>query len=178
MKRACSLAALVAFVFLPAAWAQEYPQPGPEHEMLKQTAGEWTCLCKMSDGTESKGASSAKMECGGLWLVSNFEGEFGGTKFQGKGLDSYDAAKKKFIGIWVDSMTTSPMMLEGTYDEKTKTMTMTGEGKMPDGTLAKHRLVTKFTDKDHHSFEMFMIGPDGKEMSMMTIDYTRVPEKK
>jgi hypothetical protein len=161
-----------------AASAQEYPQPGPEHEMLKATAGEWTCLCKMSDGTESKGFSTSKMECGGLWLTSNFEGEFGGMKFQGKGLDSYDPAKKKFVAVWVDSMTTTPMILEGTYDEKSKTLTMTGEGKMPDGTLAKHRLVTKFTDKDHHRFEMFMTLPDGKETSMMTIDYTRVPEKK
>lgn len=173
MTRAYGLAMLVLLAPLPVALAQEFPQPGPEHEMLKQTAGEWTALCKMSDGTESKGVSSSKMECGGLWLVSNFEGEFGGVKFQGKGLDSYDAAKKKFIGIWVDSMTTAPMLLEGTYDEKTKTMTMTGEGKMSDGTLAKHRLVTKYTDKDHHSFEMFMTLPDGKETSMMTIEYIR-----
>jgi hypothetical protein len=113
------------------------------------------------------------MECGGLWLVTSFEGDIGGTKFQGKGLDSYDAAKKKYVAVWVDSMTTSPMILEGTYDEKTKTMTMTGEGKMPDGTLAKHRLVTKYSDKDHHSFEIFMTLPDGKETSMMTIEYTR-----
>ena len=176
MKRALAVA---LFVLIPAiALAQEYPQPGPEHEMLKETAGEWTCLCKMSDGAESKGVSTSKMECGGLWLVTNFEGDFGGMKFQGKGLDSYDAKKKKFVGVWVDSMTTTPMSLEGTYDEKTKMLTMTGEAKMPDGTLAKHRMVTKYTDKDHHSFEMFMTMPDGKEMSMMTIDYTRVADKK
>ncbi|MEX2027576.1 MAG: DUF1579 domain-containing protein [Pirellulaceae bacterium] len=176
MKRALSLA---LFLLVPAmASAQEYPQPGPEHEMLKATAGEWTCLCKTSDGTESKGVSTSKMECGGLWLVTNFEGDFGGAKFQGKGLDSYDPKTKKFVAVWVDSMSTTPMTLEGTYDEKTKTLTMTGEGKMPDGTLAKHRMVTKYKDKDHHSFEMFMTLPDGKEMPMMTIDYTRVAEKK
>src|SRR5687767_11626569 len=63
MKRALAVA---LFVLVPAiALAQEYPQPGPEHEMLKETAGEWTCLCKMSDGTESKGVSTSKMECGG-----------------------------------------------------------------------------------------------------------------
>lgn len=173
MTRACSLAALVLLAPLTVAMAQEFPQPGPEHAVLKQTEGEWNALCKMSDGTESKGVSSSKMECGGLWLVTSFEGDIGGTKFQGKGLDSYDATKKKYVAVWVDSMTTSPMILEGTYDEKTKTMTMTGEGKMPDGTLAKHRLVTKYADKDHHSFEMFMTLPDGKETSMMTIEYTR-----
>jgi uncharacterized protein DUF1579 len=175
MNRACAVAALLLVPVF--ASAQEFPQPGAEHDVLKQTAGEWSAVCKMSDGTESKGASSSKMECGGLWLVTSFEGDIAGTKFQGKGLDSYDPAKKKYVGVWVDSMTTSPMILEGTYDEKTKTMTMTGEGKMPDGTLAKHRMVTKYTDKDHHSFEMFMTLPDGKETSMMTIEYTRVASK-
>jgi uncharacterized protein DUF1579 len=177
MRFACGLAAFLLIPFS-AAWGQEPPQPGPEHQMLKETAGEWTCACKMPDGMEWKGVSTSKMECGGLWLVTNFEGEFGGTKFQGKGLDSYDATKKKYVGIWVDSMATTPLMLEGTYDEKTRTLTMTGEGKMPDGTLTKHRLVTKYTDRDHHSFEMFMTLPDGKEASMLTIDYTRVPTKK
>lgn len=177
MKTAYGLAACLLIPFS-AAWGQDVPQPGPEHQMLKETAGEWTCACKMPDGMEWKGVSTSKMECGGLWLVTNFEGEFGGSKFQGKGLDSYDATKKKYVGIWVDSMATTPLLLEGTYDEKTRTLTMTGEGKMPDGTVTKHRLVTKYTDQDHHSFEMFATLPDGKEMSMLTIDYKRVPEKK
>ena len=177
MKRALSIAMLLVVPVFAAA--QEFPEvkPGPEHKMLAETAGNWNCLCKMADGSESKGVSTAKMECGGLWLVSSFEGEFGGVKFQGRGLDSYDPQKKKFVAVWVDSMTTSPMMLEGTYDEKTKTMTMTGEAKMPDGTLAKHRMVTKYKDKDHHTFEMFMTLPDGKEQSMMTIEYTRAEKK-
>ena len=172
MIRPCRLAGLFLIAALPVA-AQEFPQPGPEHAILKETEGRWAAMCKMSDGTESKGTSVSKMECGGLWLATNFEGDFGGVKFQGKGLDSYDANKKKYVAVLVDSMTTSPMMLEGTYDEKTKTMTMTGEGKMPDGTLAKHRMVTRHKDKDHHTFEMFMTLPDGKETLMMTIEYTR-----
>ncbi len=176
MKRAVVLA--ISWLFPLLAWAQEFPQPGPEHELLKETAGQWAALCKLSDGSESKGTSASKMECGGLWLVTTFESEFGGVKFQGKGLDSYDPAKKKYVSVWVDSMTTSPMILEGTYDEKAKTLTMTGEGKMPDGKVAKHRLVTKYKDKDHHTFEMFMTLPDGNEQLMMTVEYTRVTEKK
>ena len=29
------------------------------------------------------------MDLGGLWLTSNFEGDFGGMKFQGRGFDQY-----------------------------------------------------------------------------------------
>jgi hypothetical protein len=65
------------------------------------------------------------------------------------------------------------MNLEGTYDEKTKTMTMVGESRGPDGKPTKHRLTSTHKDKDHHSFEMFVVGADGKETSMMTIEYTR-----
>ena len=30
-----------------------------------------------------------------LWLIGDFEGEFGGMKFQGKFLDAYDPATKR-----------------------------------------------------------------------------------
>jgi hypothetical protein len=175
MSRALSLAACLLFLFVPlaAALGQELPQPGPEHEMLKQNEGTWTAVIKMSDGTESQGEMTSKMECGGFWLVTNFEGDFGGLKFQGKGMDGYDTQKKKFVSVWVDSMTTAPMMLDGTYDEKAKTLTMKGEAQGPDGKPTKHRLVTKYKDRDHQTFEMFMNGPGGDETSMMTIEYTR-----
>jgi hypothetical protein len=171
MTRAWGIAALVLLSSLTVATAQEPPQP--EHQLLKEDEGTWLAVCKMSDGSESKGVMTSKMECGGLWLVSNFEADFGEQKFQGKGLDTYDPVTKKFVSVWVDSWATTPMNLEGTYDEKTKTMTMVGESRGPDGKPTKHRLTSTHKDKDHHSFEMFVVGADGKETSMMTIEYTR-----
>jgi hypothetical protein len=50
---------------------------------------------------------------------------------------------------------------------------MVGESRGPDGKPTKHRLTSTHKDKDHHSFEMFVVGADGKETSMMTIEYTR-----
>jgi hypothetical protein len=165
-----SLVCLLSATLTTAQEGFEPPKPGPEHEILKQNEGTWIAATKMPDGTESKGESTSKMECGGLWLVTNFEGDFGGMKFQGKGLDSYDPAKKKYVAVWVDSMTTAPMFLEGTYDEKAKTLTMTGEGPGPDGKPTKYKMVTKYKDKDHHDFQMFM---GDVETPMMTIAYTR-----
>lgn len=173
MKRAlwgvaCLVASLASVV-----QAQEFPKPGPEHELLKKSEGTWTAVCKMTDGSESKAEAVYKMECGGLWLRSHFKGDFGGAPFEGIGLDSYDPEKKKFIGIWVDSMSTSPMMMEGTYDEKTKTLTSVGQAKGPDGQPAKYKAVTKHKDDDHQTFQMFLVGADGKDNLMMTIEYTR-----
>jgi hypothetical protein len=149
------------------------PQPGPEHSHLAAQAGTWDCVVTGADGKKSKAVSTSRMECGGLWLVSDFKGDMDGKPFQGRGLDSYDPAKKKYVGVWVDSMVTTPLFFEGTRDAATKTTTSTCECPGPDGKPMKMRAVSKEIDNDHATFEMYMTGPDGKEAKMMTIDYTR-----
>jgi Protein of unknown function (DUF1579) len=149
------------------------PTPGPEHARLKKLEGTWDAVMTEQDGKKTKGEMIYKMECGGLWLVSDFKGEHQGKPFHGKGLDSYDPATKKYVGIWVDSMLTSPLRVEGTYDEKTQTSTCTGECRGPDGQPMKMKMVTKTIDDDHETFEMYMIGADGKEIKGATIEYTR-----
>src|SRR5439155_2660987 len=149
------------------------PKPGPEHAHLKTIEGTWDTLMTMPDGKKSKGQAIYKMECGGLWLTSEFKGEFEGADFQGRGLDGYDPAKKKYVSVWVDSMTTVPMFMEGTRDESTKTVTQTGESPGPDGKPMKMKGVSKEIDNDYMTFELYVTGPDGKEAKMMTIAYTR-----
>jgi isopentenyldiphosphate isomerase len=88
-------------------------------------------------------------------------------------MDTYDPEKKKYVSVWVDSMSARPLLLEGTYDKEKKTMTMTGEAPGPDGNPAKHKMVTHTPDNDHQTFTMYMVGPDGQETKVMTIEYTR-----
>ena len=161
-----------SFVFVPAVLAQAPPQPGAEHQKLKELEGTWDAVIKMGPD-ESKGTVSYKMDLGGLWLVSDFQGDFGGQKFTGKGLDGYDPIRKKYVGLWVDSMSTSPVVSEGTYDKDGKVLTMTGEGPGPDGKPMKYKLTTEHKDKDTMLFTMFGPGPDGKEGPMFTISYKR-----
>jgi hypothetical protein len=159
-------------LLVPAAVAQEPPKPGPEHAMLKKAEGTWDATVKM-EGQESKGTMTYKMDLGGLWLTSDYKGEFGGQKFQGKGLDTYDVGKKKYVGVWFDSMSTLPMVMEGTYDKEKKTMTMTGEGPGMDGKMTKYKSVLQDKDDDTMIFTMSSPGKDGKEAVMMTITYKR-----
>lgn len=54
---------------------------------------------------KTKATATYKMECGGLWLVSDFHGEFGGQKFSGHGIDGYDPGEEKVrrhLGRFVD----------------------------------------------------------------------------
>jgi len=159
----------LALFAAPAARAQEMPKPGPEHEVLKKLEGTWEATMK-AEGMESKGTMVYKMEMGGLWLTSAFDGNFAGMKFSGRGLDTYDSTKKKYVGVWADSMSTSPMHMEGTYDKEKKTMTLVGDGPGPDGKPANWKSVTITTGDDTMVFHMYL--GDGKE-PMFTINYKR-----
>jgi hypothetical protein len=155
----------------PAAVAQG-PKPGPEHDMLKQLEGTWEATVNAS-GSDTKGTMTWKMGLGGLWLVGDFRGESSGMKFQGKSLESYDPAKKKFVSLWVDSMSTAPMMMEGTYDKAKKTMTMTGEDTGHDGKKTKYKSVRQRKGEDTIVFTMCTLDNDGKEQPIATITYKR-----
>src|SRR5260370_6695525 len=163
---------LASVVFASLSLAQQPVKPGPEHEALRKMEGTWDAVVNLG-GMESKGTMTYKMELGGLWLTSHFEGGFGDQKFEGRGLDSYDAAKKKYVGVWADSMSTSPMVSEGQYDKEGKVLTMTGEGPGMDGKPAKFKMTTERNGKDTMVFTMYMADKDGKEQEAMSITYKR-----
>src|SRR6266508_3074293 len=94
-----------------AALGQAPPAPGPEHEVLKKWEGTWNAKVKMGTN-ESPATATYKMICGGMWLMSDFQGQFADQKFSGQGLDSYAPEKKKYVSVWVDSISTRPMLLE------------------------------------------------------------------
>ena len=156
-----------------AVMAQELPKPGPEHKRLaEELVGTWDCVMDVG-GQKSKGSVSYKSICDGMWLASEFEGELGGAKFHGHGLDGYDLHQKKYIGIWVDSWTSSPLRMAGDYDPKTKRLVMTGDSVSMDGKPEKFKAITETKDKDHFTFKMLMIQPDGSEQLSFSIEYTR-----
>jgi hypothetical protein len=171
MKKVCWLGAATLAVVLaaPTTRAQEAPKPGPEHELLKKHEGTWDLTMKFG-GMESKGTVTYKMELGGLWLVGATESELFGQKFTGKSLDTYNPVKKKYFGLWADSMSTSPIIMEGAYDKEKKTLTMEGEGPGMDGKPMKYKSVSEMPDDDTINFSMYM--GDGKDPSF-TIVYKR-----
>jgi len=159
----------LAVVLCGSLAAQPPAPPGPELDVLKKMVGTWDVTMKM-EGVESKGTCVYKMDLGGLWLASVFECDFGGMKFSGRGYDSYDPAKKKYVAVWLDSMVPHAMTMEGTYDAAKKTMTMEGSAPGPDGKLEKMKAVSVMPDGDTIDFKMYM--GDGKTPAF-TILYKR-----
>ena len=150
-KVALMVAAVIAF----PVTAQEPARPGPEHEQLKRKEGTWETAMKFGDMV-SKGTAAFKMELGGLWLVGSLESELLGQKFSGRSMDSYDSTKKKYVSLWFDSMNTSPVIMEGTYDKEKKTLTMAGAGPGQNGPATKYKSVTETPDHDTEVMTMYI----------------------
>src|SRR2546423_12057583 len=106
MRKLAVLAVVLALAT--GTQAQECPKPGPEHKLLQKKEGTWDTTLK-AGGMEHKGTVTLKMELGGLWLVGSLESDLGGAKFYGKSLDTYDPKKGKYVSVWFDSMSTTPL---------------------------------------------------------------------
>ena len=94
--------------------------------------------------------------------------------FQGLGLDGYDRGRDKCVSVWMDSMGTMMMVLEGTLDEAQKVRTLTTEYKDPmTGKQTKMKTITTLVSDDEHRFESYNQGPDGDYFKSMEIVYKR-----
>jgi hypothetical protein len=182
MRIACCTAAL-ALVFaasVPAAAQMPAPPtPGPEHAVFKAEEGTWDASIEMTAPgapamPPAKGVQVDTVGCGGLCLTTEVKAELmPGMPFEGRGLTTYDPAKKKYIGSWTDSMAPGLSLSEGTYDAATHKSTSWMESPDMTGKMTKTKSVTEQVDADHKVMTMFTVGDDGKEMPTMKISYTR-----
>jgi len=153
---------------------------GPEHKVLETLTGTFDANVKFffpdpTKPTISKGLMTRKMILGGNFMQENFSGEFFGSKFTGIGLVGFDYAKKKFTTTWCDSMSTSMMLMEGTYDPAKKTLTSVGDDYEPSAKKKmKARDILTIISADEQKFEMFRL-PEGEkaEFKIMEITYVR-----
>lgn len=158
------------------AW-QEYMTPGAEHKMLANLEGEWEgditmWMDPIQPPQNYKGLAKYKAIMGGRYMEGHYSGEMMGMPFEGRDINGFDKAKKKYFTFWIDNMGTGTMFLEGTYDKESNSLNYEGEMLDPMGNNMKVREVIKIIDKDHQIFEMYM--DDGRgEMKSMEIKYTR-----
>ncbi len=154
--------------------------PGSFHAHLKPLEGRWNFATKWRMASEqpweqSKGAAEYKWILGGRFLQQNLRGEVHeGERYEGMGISGYDNGLKKYTSIWTDNMSTGVMISTGTCDASGKVFTYTGTVTDPfTGQPKKEKSVLRIINDDKHVFEMFSIGPDGKEFQSLVVTYTR-----
>lgn len=161
-------------------WAA-YATPGEPHAMMAKWNGTWKgkMLMWMKPGAPPDSSTATainKMIYGGRYQQSTHLGDMMGMKFEGQSIMGYDNAKKVFQSTWMDNMGTGIMMMEGPWDDASKTLTMTGKMLDPSQGNAKEivmRQVMRVVDDNHHVYEMYCNGPDGKEFKTMELAMAR-----
>lgn len=159
------------------AW-MGYMTPGPMHEMLAKSNGEWKedITMWMAPGappTKSTATCSNSMILGGRYQQSMNKGDFNGMPFEGVSTVGYDNALKMIVSTWIDNMGTGIMFMKGTFNETTHMLNSTG--KMVDPMTGKEisvRQTLKFIDDNTQLMEMYETR-EGKERKTMEIKYTR-----
>lgn len=153
--------------------------PGDAHKKLNAMAGTFNADVKMwmqpgAPPSGGAGVAENSWALDGRFLEQHFTGNFMGMPFTGMGFTGYDNIKKKYVGTWMDTMTTSMMISTGTAnaDGKSYTFTSTMDDPMTGKSSPVKETVT-IVDDDHHTLEMWTPGPDGKMFKTMEIAYTR-----
>ena len=116
--------------------------------------GTWEASVEMPGAPASKGTMVYKMEMNGQWLAGHFTGNFGGMPYSGMGLDTYDPNQKKYVSIYVDSMTHAPLVMHGDYDEATHTLALSGKGTDQAGKMVEMKSTLKIEGKDSMTFTL------------------------
>ena len=176
--RCAAFTALITATPLTAAQQPSLPKPGPEQEAMKLDVGNWDAVIEfvMSPGAApqtGKGVETNRMGCGGMCLITDFKGEAMGMPFEGHGVMAWDSVKKKYSGVWTDSMSMGPGSMEATYDPAAKKWSGTMEAPDMSGQVVKTRNLIEWTDNDNRVMTAWATGPDGKEMQVMKITYKR-----
>ncbi len=158
-----------------AAW-MEFASPGREHEYLKRFEGSWKAKTKfwMAPNTppqESEGTMTSKLILGGRFIQANYEGQTPWGEFSGMAIDGFDRIRKKYTGIWMDSMGTIMMVFEG--DLKGDVRTMTCDYIDPTGKPSKMKGVTTIVSENEHKYESWAEAPNGDSFQNMEMIYTR-----
>ena len=160
------------------AWVA-YATPGEPHKLLERYEGTWKAEIKSwGDPSQppavTEGTMESRMVLGGRYLADRYEGKAMGQPVTGIGMTGYDNYRKHFFGTWFDSMGTGVMTTTGTLDRSGKVMTSWGT--VDDPALKKSvkvKIVGTWIDDDHHRFEMWSPGPDGKMGKSLEMLYQR-----
>jgi hypothetical protein len=149
--------------------------------VLKREVGVWDCDVKFYPDPNGQAVVSKAIEnnymVGNVWLVGDFKGEMAGASFHGSSQMGYDPKKKKYIGSWIDSASPYPTAMEGSYDAASKTLTIIGIGKDPNGAESKMKLVSVFKDEDNRTMTISIAGTGDEWLRMMECEYRRKKDR-
>lgn len=168
---------------MPLSTAQEamvkFPEPQREHELLTRLVGRWQVEVVMRPDpakppVKSSGVETVRM-LGGFWSISEFSGTFMDRPFSGVFTLGYDPEMQRYVGTWVDSVSSHLWSYEGAVDSSGRTLTLNSEGPCPSsGKVMKVRETIEIQGTNQRIMRNETLGEDGRWTPGMTITYRRI----
>jgi hypothetical protein len=157
-----------------SASAPRSEDPAPHYQHLKLDEGVWDATVTIvMDPTAppqvSHGTQTNTLVCEGKWLQQDFKSD----TFEGHGLIGWDAQKGKYVSVWIDTESPSLLTGEGTCSADGKTRTMMVHASDGQGKMMTMREVYAAQGPDNRTYTIFAPGPDGKEVTVVAVAYTR-----
>lgn len=148
----------------------DMPKPTAEHEWLQKFVGDWKVESEihMEPGGEAEqgtGTESVR-SLGGFWVVSDMTGEMMGMTMKAILTLGYDPEKQRYVGTWIDSMTSQMWHYDGEVDESGKVLMLTTRGMCPmEGKMADFKSTVEFKSDDERVFTEQRKMEDGSWMT-------------
>lgn len=160
-----------------AAW-QKAMNPSDGHRRLDPLVGSFrakTAFTMMPGAPPdlSEATSEHRWVLGGRYLEQVYKGTSMGMPFEGRGYTAFDNVQKKYLGVWMDTFGTGLMTSVGVGKPTDREIRMDSEAIDPSGAKVRFDAIIRIEDRDHHTFEMWTKGPDGKRFRQMLVEYTR-----
>ncbi len=151
---------------------------GEQHETLAAQAGEYTTVARSwaepgAPPVEETGSATRTMILDGRVMMETYSGSMMGMPFTGQSMTGYDNVTGKHWATWNDSMSTGIMVMEGTCDaEMVCVFTGTYNDPIVKGPVTT-KMTMRWTSPTTQVMEMHGPGPDGQELKMMELTYTK-----
>ena len=160
-----------------AQW-QAAMTPSAGHASLTPMVGTWrtTTTFTMAPGAPAQvhgGTSVHRFVLGGRYLEQIFKGIAMGMPFEGIGYTGYDNVQKRYVGTWMDTFGTGLMNSVGVGRPTDETLEFVCEAIEPSGKKKVFETIVRIKNHEHHSYEMWTKGPNGKTYRVMLVEYER-----
>lgn len=153
------------------------PPPSDEHKKLDVLAGAWNVTTKYKLGEqehEGTAICETKWILDGHYLQQEYKTTFNGAPYTVLQIVGYDAARKRFFELKMDSLDTAVLHTEGSMSADGKAIINAGSRvDPPTRSIRRIKSVTTFIDHDHYTLEWFQTGPDGKDVKFATLTHSR-----
>jgi hypothetical protein len=162
-----------ALVLMGGALLAQAPEAQGEQEWIKQIAGEWSYEAEVpleAGKPPMKLQGTENVRIVGAWVIAEHNTAMNDQVVTGILTFGFDGEKKKYVGTWIDSMSSHLLHYEGIADPAARTLTLLTEGPDPTtGKRCKFKEILEVKGKDSKVFTTFVQGEDGKCYLMMLL---------